>query len=34
MSKGEIWDELATLVLSFAGSQTLKPANIKVLLQN
>ena len=34
MSKGEIWDELATLVLSFAGSQALKPANIKVLLQN
>ncbi len=30
----DVWDELATLVLSFAGSQTLQPSNIKVLLQN
>jgi DNA polymerase-3 subunit delta len=28
-----IWDELTTLVLSFAGSQTLHPKNIKTLLQ-
>tara|TARA_E500000075_G_scaffold133864_1_gene148904 strand:+ start:159 stop:1220 length:1062 start_codon:yes stop_codon:yes gene_type:complete len=27
-----IWDELTTLVLSFAGSQTLHPKNIKTLL--
>jgi len=34
MRDADTWDELATLALSFAGSQTLKPANIKVLLQN
>ncbi len=34
MSKSEVWDEMATLVLSFAGSQALKPGNIKVLLQS
>jgi len=34
MRKADIWDEMATLVLSFAGSQTLQPGNIKVLLQN
>ena len=34
MREADIWDELAALVLSFAGSQTLRPANIKVLLQN
>ncbi|MCS5594531.1 MAG: DNA polymerase III subunit delta [Porticoccaceae bacterium] len=32
--KADVWDEMATLVLSFAGSQTLKPSSIKVLLQN
>lgn len=34
MRDADTWDELATLALSFAGSQTLRPANIKVLLQN
>jgi DNA polymerase-3 subunit delta len=34
MRDGDVWDELTTLVLSFAGSQTLQPSNIKVLLQN
>ncbi|MEZ8133026.1 MAG: DNA polymerase-3 subunit delta [Polaribacter sp.] len=32
MRKADIWDELTTLVLSLAGSQTLKPANIKLLI--
>ena len=32
MRKADVWDELTTLVLSLAGSQTLKPSNIKVLL--
>ena len=34
MRDADVWDELATLVLSFAGSQTLQPGNIKNLLQN
>ena len=34
MRDGDVWDELATLALSFAGSQTLQPSNIKILLQN
>lgn len=34
MREADVWDELATLVLSFAGSQTLQPSNIKILLQN
>jgi len=34
MRDADVWDELATLVLSFAGSQTLQPSNIKILLQN
>lgn len=34
MRNADVWDEMATLVLSFAGSQTLQPSNIKVLLQN
>jgi DNA polymerase-3 subunit delta len=34
MRKADVWDEMATLVLSFAGSQTLQPSNIKVLLDN
>ncbi|MDG2018093.1 MAG: DNA polymerase III subunit delta [Porticoccaceae bacterium] len=33
LRKADIWDELTTLVLSFAGSQTLHPKNIKTLLQ-
>lgn len=33
MRDADVWDELATLVLSFAGSQTLQPTNIKILLQ-
>ena len=32
--KSDIWDELTTLVLSLAGSQTLQPSNIKILLDN
>ena len=34
MRSADVWDEIATLVLSFAGSQTLKPSNIQVLLKN
>ena len=33
MRKADVWDEMATLVLSIAGSQTLQPGNIKILLQ-
>jgi len=33
MRDADIWDEIATLVLSFAGSQTLQPSNIKILLK-
>lgn len=33
LRKADIWDELATLVLSVAGSQTLHPKNIKLLLE-
>jgi len=33
LRKADTWDELTTLVLSFAGSQTLHPKNIKTLLQ-
>ena len=33
MRDANIWDEIATLVLSFAGSQTLQPSNIKILLK-
>lgn len=33
LRQADIWDELTTLVLSFAGSQTLHPKNIKILLQ-
>ena len=32
MRKADVWDELTTLVLSLAGSQTLKPGNIKLLI--
>ncbi|MAW23373.1 MAG: DNA polymerase III subunit delta [Cellvibrionales bacterium TMED47] len=32
LRQADIWDELTTLVLSFAGSQTLHPKNIKTLL--
>jgi DNA polymerase-3 subunit delta len=32
MRKADIWDELPTLVLSLAGSQTLKPSNVKLLI--
>jgi DNA polymerase-3 subunit delta len=32
MRKADVWDELTTLVLSLAGSQTLKPRNIKLLI--
>lgn len=32
MRKVDIWDEMATLILSIAGSQTLQPGNIKILL--
>jgi DNA polymerase-3 subunit delta len=34
MRSADVWDEMATLVLSFAGSQTLQPSSIKVLLRN
>ncbi|MFT7166563.1 MAG: DNA polymerase-3 subunit delta, partial [Parasphingorhabdus sp.] len=30
----DIWDEMATLVLSIAGSQTLQASNIKLLLDS
>jgi DNA polymerase-3 subunit delta len=33
LRQADIWDELTTLVLSFAGSQTLHPKTIKTLLQ-
>lgn len=33
MRKADIWDEMVTLVLSFAGHQTLKPSNIKLLIE-
>lgn len=33
LRQADIWDEITTLVLSFAGSQTLHPKNIKTLLQ-
>ena len=33
LRQADIWDELTTLVLSFAGSQTLHPKNVKTLLQ-
>ena len=32
MRKADIWDELTTLVLSLAGSQTLKSSNVKLLI--
>ena len=32
MRKADVWDELTTLVLSLAGSQTLKPSNIRLLI--
>ena len=32
--RADVWDELTTLVLSLAGSQTLQPKNIKVLLDS
>ena len=32
MRKADIWDELATLCLSMAGCQTLRPGNIKLLV--
>ena len=32
MRQADIWDELTTLVLSLAGSQTLKPSNVKLLI--
>jgi len=34
MRKADVWDEITTLVLSFAGSQTLKPSNIKLLIDH
>jgi DNA polymerase-3 subunit delta len=33
LRKTDFWSEITTLVLSFAGSQTLHPKNIKLLLQ-
>lgn len=33
LRQADVWDELTTLVLSTAGSQTLHPNNIKTLLQ-
>jgi DNA polymerase-3 subunit delta len=33
LRKADFWSEITTLVLSFAGSQTLHPKNIKLLLQ-
>ena len=33
LRKNDFWSEITTLVLSFAGSQTLHPKNIKLLLQ-
>ena len=32
--KADAWDEMTTLVLSFAGSQILKPSNVKLLIEN
>jgi DNA polymerase-3 subunit delta len=32
--QADVWEEITTLVLSLAGSQTLQPANIKVLLDS
>lgn len=32
--KADIWDELTTLVLSLAGTQTLQPKNIKLLVDS
>jgi DNA polymerase-3 subunit delta len=34
MRKADVWDEITTLVLSFAGSQTLRPSNIKLLIDH
>jgi DNA polymerase-3 subunit delta len=34
MRKADVWDEMTTLVLSLAGSQTLKPSNIKLLIEH
>lgn len=34
MRKADVWDEISTLVLSFAGSQTLRPSNIKLLIDH
>ena len=34
MRSADVWDEMATLVLSFAGSLTLQPGNIKLLLRH
>jgi DNA polymerase-3 subunit delta len=34
MRKADVWDEITTLVLSFTGSQTLKPSNIKLLIDH
>lgn len=33
LRKADIWDELTTLVLSFSGTQTLHPKNVKHLVQ-
>lgn len=32
MRQADVWDEMVTLVLSFAGHHTLKPSNIKLLI--
>jgi DNA polymerase-3 subunit delta len=32
MRQANVWDEMVTLILSFAGHQTLQPINIKLLL--
>ena len=32
--KADTWDEMTTLVLSFAGSQILKPSNVKLLIES
>jgi len=32
LRKADVWDEITTLILSLSGSQTLSPANIKMLV--
>jgi DNA polymerase-3 subunit delta len=33
LRKADVWDEITTLILSLSGSQTLSPANIKMLVE-